>query len=65
MVMEKNLQLITDDQGLVYAYRSDHPEDMRWMVHNDGVWRFTDQAKKLSTEDRALLRAVCRDYGLN
>ena len=36
--IHKNLELIVDDAGEILAYRSDLPDDMKWMVLNDGRW---------------------------
>jgi hypothetical protein len=65
ILFEKNLEVIVSHSGNVLAYRSNLPEDMKNMVYNDGVWRFTDAFEELNEYDRSRLQVVCRDYTLN
>lgn len=65
MAIDQNLEIIIDDQGLVYAYRYDHPLNMRDMVLNDGVWIFTYEFRNLSIHHKYMLITICRNYSMN
>jgi len=51
MVLEQNLEMFTSDDGDVLAFRYDHPPDMRHIVKNDGIWRFTDEGMALGEHE--------------
>jgi len=48
MEIHKNLELIVDDAGEILAYRSDLPDDMKWMVLNDGTWQCNQKLQMYS-----------------
>ena len=58
----RNLELIVGDDGVIYAYRSDHPYDMREMVKDDGKWKFTDEGKNLDEFNLERLKILCINY---
>jgi hypothetical protein len=41
--IDLNLEIIIDKENELLAYRDDHPEDMKWMVINDGHWEISDK----------------------
>lgn len=65
ILFEKNLEVIVSNTGIVLAYRSDLPDDMKNMVYDDGSWRFTDEVEDLNEYDRSRLQVICRNYTLN
>ena len=65
MALERNLEVIVTNEGVVVAYRYDSPEDMKGMIQDDGVWKYNEERNNLSMENRALLCAIGRNYGMN
>ena len=45
IVLDQHLEIIISDDGDVLAYRYDHPPDMRHLVKDDGIWRFTEEGE--------------------
>jgi len=39
MSIDLNLEIITDSNFNILAYRHDIPEDIKWMVMNAGLWQ--------------------------
>jgi hypothetical protein len=65
MAIEKNLELVVSNDGIVMAYRYDHPSDMVNLVLNDGKWNLTNHGRALSKSDKHRLELICRDYSHN
>lgn len=65
MDLDKNLQLVISEDGDVFAYRYDHPSDMKGMVKDDGKWKLTKEGIKQNFNDRLRLKLLCRDYVTN
>jgi hypothetical protein len=65
IALERNLELIADEEGNIFAYRYDHPQDMGHLVRDDGNWQFTDESKALYIPDFNRLKLLCRDYLMN
>ena len=62
---ELNLELITGDNGEVYASRSNLPYPYSLMFKQSGAWEFTEDADLLSETDLFRLRVICRNFAFN
>lgn len=61
MSIDVNLEIIVDSDFKLLAFRYDHPEDMKWMVINDGhwqVWKESDFALDLWDELMTIMSRV-------
>jgi hypothetical protein len=38
MTIDKNLEIIIDNEGKLLAFRYDYPEDMKGLLNDDGQW---------------------------
>ena len=62
MTIDRNLELIINEDMDVIAYRYDYSDDMKSMVKDNGKWRFTDEGKALSDNDKLRLKLICFEY---
>jgi hypothetical protein len=51
--LQLNLEIIIDAAGDILAYRFDLPDNMKWMVLNDGHWQiYKEECRSLDVLDK-------------
>lgn len=66
--IDLNLEIITDADLTILAFRYDHPDDMQWMVINAGQWQIVGQETmnpELLEEVKTLLGRLRTEICLN
>ena len=65
MAINRNLELIMNDEYEVLAYRYDLMLDMTFMVVDDGKWCLTIEGQDLDEGLKNRLLLLCQDYSRN
>ena len=50
--LEKNLEIIVDQDSEIVARRYDHPPDIKSYVENDGEWQLTEAGNSYSSKEK-------------
>lgn len=62
MAIDLNLEIITDSDLNIIAYRCDLPEDMKWMVINACLWQFVNKKNYNSEVINEVKAMIIRNY---
>jgi len=62
---DRNLELIVSEEGVILAFRFDHPSEFEGLVKDDGRWVFTNNMIEYSVFDQNRIRLICRNFAMN